>query len=78
MQSHGQKRTPEGKSLIHRLSFICVANMRLWLDREESRIGGSASASVTQMSLNVGVGTMLHVALRSPHPKSFRSATRLA
>ena len=47
MQSHGQKRTPEGSS-----NFFCVlivAKSRFWLDREKSRGFGPGSTSrVTQ------------------------------
>ncbi len=44
MQSHGQKRTPEGILII----FLFVANSRFGLDHEESQGCGSAFASVTQ------------------------------
>jgi len=46
MQSHGQKRTPEG--MFINLLFAFVANSSFGLDHEESRGCGSASASVTQ------------------------------
>ena len=46
MQSHGQKRTPEGQSTF--LLWI-VAKSRLWLDRENSpEIGSAFTSRVTQ------------------------------
>ena len=56
MQSHGQKRTPEG---MFTSPSSVVANTRFGLDREESQYCGSASASVTHLTLNIGVGTTI-------------------
>jgi len=67
MQSHGQKRTPEGMSIF---TVYFVANTRFGLGCVKSQCYGSAAASVTHLSLIVGGGTTLHVALRSPHSRS--------
>ena len=68
MQSHGQKRTPEGKSRVVFLFIVSiVANTRFGLDCVKSRLCGYASLSVARLSLIAGVGTTLHVALRIKH-----------
>ena len=47
MQSHGQKRTPEGQSTI--FLFLIVAKSRFWLDRKKSPgIGSAFTSQVTQ------------------------------
>lgn len=72
MQSHGQKRTPEGQSTIN---LMFVANARFWLACACSPFCGLHPLVVLHnMSLIIGVGTTLHIALRSPHSKSLGSA----
>ena len=73
MQSHGQKRTPEGQSF----TLFLVANIRFGLDCEKSQHCGSALTSVTQRSLMITVGTTMHIALCSPHSRSFGPVTAL-
>ena len=74
MQSHGQKRTPEG---MFTYVGLFVANTRFGLDRKESRICGSASASETA-KLHLWRRHYIACSLTLPTPKFFsRFATLL-
>ena len=52
MQSHGQKRTPEGQ-LVH--FVVIVAKSRFWLDHEHPPLG--LLVRLHNMSLVIGFGT---------------------
>ena len=73
MQSHGQKRTPEGQ--FPKIQLF-VANALFGLACAYSSFGYFAATSpvTPKGAFIVGGGTMLHVALRSPYSKSLGPA----
>ncbi len=68
MQSHGQKRTPEGKLVLF---VVIVAKSRFWLDHERPFFG--LLVRLHNMSL---VYWLWHYALWTPRPKSKSSSER--